>query len=752
MIRRTLTKWRASAFVRYALSYLSLLAIVLAVAIGYMCCYVDREVRNKTLESQINRLSRIAFQHEEYISAMLNTAEQIGLSPFIEPFSFEEEPWRAYDLLRQLAPYTVTNSFCDQMYLRFAGDSHLYSSSSSMTLDMFANLLQYENVSRDALLSMLDNTKEMQIIPAQRVVSRLVDGSESEMVTFLVPLGMSLKSSKGSLVFLLKEAVYRDMFSDAIELGNNTYIFQDGRVLAADGDFDLPDDAVFSALAGLDGQASPAYVSFDCNGESWYLLALKNRDWGMRYAAVLRVSDLRGTILNGLWGVLLLAVPIAALGVLLALYLAKRSIRPIRAISSLLPNPTGTGDEMKSILDGVQQLTQSNTDLISRLDRSLPMQRHEFVIRFMKGRFSSRAETVAAAAALGLNIDKPCYAVALSSVSDSEEQPFDLRKPPFAADHPDTVGVGVELVAMSVHLYLIFAADAQAVSRMADRIREVSLEQRGHGVVALGGVQTDFSRAPTAYLEAATAYDNRFIMDDSRLINYSDISGNMQDILPQARKITDGINHAIRLNNRALLENKMDELLHFFRHTSMSPFAFRLLYNDVIDTLLREHADTWPKDAEPLAAYDIFSLSGCQSIDDLDALLRKLCDAILRTEDAPAALDGADEPSVISQVVAYMNEHFADSELSISAIAEAFNMSTARLSLAFKEMMRLSPLEYLTVIRVEHSKALLRRTDLSIKEISQRVGYYDASSFIRRFKQMTGETPLQYRRSTEEET
>ena len=46
----------------------------------------------------------------------------------------------------------------------------------------------------------------------------------------------------------------------------------------------------------------------------------------------------------------------------------------------------------------------------------------------------------------------------------------------------------------------------------------------------------------------------------------------------------------------------------------------------------------------------------------------------------------------------------------------------------------------------ERAKALLRETDLTIREIGMRVGYYDAGSFIRRFKQVTGETPLQYRR------
>ena len=61
------------------------------------------------------------------------------------------------------------------------------------------------------------------------------------------------------------------------------------------------------------------------------------------------------------------------------------------------------------------------------------------------------------------------------------------------------------------------------------------------------------------------------------------------------------------------------------------------------------------------------------------------------------------------------------------------------------------PLEYLTLLRVEHAKELLASTDMTIRDISIQVGYYDSGSFIRRFKQVTGETPLQYRRGHDTE-
>ena len=178
----------------------------------------------------------------------------------------------------------------------------------------------------------------------------------------------------------------------------------------------------------------------------------------------------------------------------------------------------------------------------------------------------------------------------------------------------------------------------------------------------------------------------------------------------------------------------------------MSPFAFRMIYNNVIDTLTRDQAAKLAgHDARDF--YDIFSLTSCQSIDDLDELLRRLCDHLLSGEtpaEDPAAEPAGDE---IDQAIRYIDTHFTDPEISMTAIAESIDLSTTRLSLSFKERMGMTPSDYLTLLRCERARDLLENTDQTIREISTLVGYYDAGSFIRRFKQVTGETPLQYRRT-----
>ena len=128
---------------------------------------------------------------------------------------------------------------------------------------------------------------------------------------------------------------------------------------------------------------------------------------------------------------------------------------------------------------------------------------------------------------------------------------------------------------------------------------------------------------------------------------------------------------------------------------------------------------------------------------------REVVDDVLSLAGESAAEDPAAEPAgdEIDQAIRYIDTHFTDPEISMTAIAESIDLSTTRLSLSFKERMGMTPSDYLTLLRCERARDLLENTDQTIREISTLVGYYDAGSFIRRFKQVTGETPLQYRRT-----
>ena len=94
----------------------------------------------------------------------------------------------------------------------------------------------------------------------------------------------------------------------------------------------------------------------------------------------------------------------------------------------------------------------------------------------------------------------------------------------------------------------------------------------------------------------------------------------------------------------------------------------------------------------------------------------------------------------------YIKNNYLKCNYSIQELASNFNLNISKISLFFKEMTGINLVDYVAALRMEKAKELLKTTDLQTKEISTRVGYYNVSSFIRRFKQIEGITPGEYKK------
>lgn len=86
---------------------------------------------------------------------------------------------------------------------------------------------------------------------------------------------------------------------------------------------------------------------------------------------------------------------------------------------------------------------------------------------------------------------------------------------------------------------------------------------------------------------------------------------------------------------------------------------------------------------------------------------------------------------------------------SIQSLADTFQTSIAYMSYLVKKELHQNFSEYLWNLRQKKAEELLCNTDMSIDDISMAVGYFNTSSFRRKFKQETGLTPSQYRETTQ---
>ena len=81
----------------------------------------------------------------------------------------------------------------------------------------------------------------------------------------------------------------------------------------------------------------------------------------------------------------------------------------------------------------------------------------------------------------------------------------------------------------------------------------------------------------------------------------------------------------------------------------------------------------------------------------------------------------------------------------VRRLARASCVSQAHFARSFKEAFGIPPHRYLLTRRIERAAALLRDTDLSITEIAFRTGWESLGTFGRTFRDITGESPGDWR-------
>lgn len=100
---------------------------------------------------------------------------------------------------------------------------------------------------------------------------------------------------------------------------------------------------------------------------------------------------------------------------------------------------------------------------------------------------------------------------------------------------------------------------------------------------------------------------------------------------------------------------------------------------------------------------------------------------------------------VVSEVIHYIENNYAQEELSLNLLASHVNFSPNHLSMIFSQQTGQTLIRYLTDYRMNRAKELLRCSSKKSSVISMEVGYKDPHYFSYLFKKTQGMTPTQYR-------
>lgn len=101
------------------------------------------------------------------------------------------------------------------------------------------------------------------------------------------------------------------------------------------------------------------------------------------------------------------------------------------------------------------------------------------------------------------------------------------------------------------------------------------------------------------------------------------------------------------------------------------------------------------------------------------------------------------ESSTASQIFMYIHKHF-DKDLSLTDIANHFNLSESYVSKLLKNSPDINFKQYVNTLKVKRAKELLHQGNYKVHEVAAIVGCNNTNTFIRIFKQYIGVSPGEY--------
>ena len=293
-----------------------------------------------------------------------------------------------------------------------------------------------------------------------------------------------------------------------------------------------------------------------------------------------------------------------------------------------------------------------------------------------------------------------------------------------------------------------------------DEIRKILSRQDGRRewFLAVGQSVERLSQIQKSYHTASRAFSQRYLYDENIL--YYDEMETMEHPGGQAETEDNAYLQKVDVNalNPAILqkflsnglqeetENFVKDYFYAIGQEPMESLVFRnyVILNvrfSVISFIKGLGCDT--NEMESADTEEVLAESG-KNMESAIAYAKKMISQAIEIRDQKS---GNKNRSILKTAVDFIDSHYMDEEISLNTVANVANVSSNHFSALFSQNMGQTFIEYLTSLRMNKAKELLRCTGMRSSEIAGEIGYKDAHYFSYLFKKTQGMTPSEYRKT-----
>ncbi len=99
----------------------------------------------------------------------------------------------------------------------------------------------------------------------------------------------------------------------------------------------------------------------------------------------------------------------------------------------------------------------------------------------------------------------------------------------------------------------------------------------------------------------------------------------------------------------------------------------------------------------------------------------------------------------LENAIAYVENNYSGN-FKIADLARECHMSETHFRRVFQEKMNMTPVEYVNFVRIKKACELIDKTDISMEDVAEKVGFITPSTFNRNFRRIIGTSPYQWKK------
>ena len=262
--------------------------------------------------------------------------------------------------------------------------------------------------------------------------------------------------------------------------------------------------------------------------------------------------------------------------------------------------------------------------------------------------------------------------------------------------------------------------------------------------IGIGDICSSLHKIHHSHKKASSALDYRFFLGKDRIIHIGDMEEQDKMSIPYdkrwERKLMTSLKSGTQLEISSIVEKIIENLKESYLPMDRCYIHIQQIIVSILDMMEELEIHETPYDSASSPLTEIYVL---KTLDELEDWLKRYClqttSLILETRNNACKMQAL-------RAEAYIKENYADTDMSMDRVCKYLVLSISYFSLIFKNHTGETFISYLTRIRVEKAKELLKCTDLKTYEIADRIGYADPHYFNLIFKKATGMTPTMYRK------